>query len=253
MVNAQATMTIPESEKRTQIRKYFTKPKLVLPSILLAVGILLLLSADSRVVGLLIAIAVMIWFFIQLNLKPPSDETIDSWFREDMETVKKRSLGRLNLQDSPLYAESLVITGPILWNIAGILNTEIAWRKGKDGRARFSTNGVTVIHFTENKLSSYQCDYNFIRGVSLNEHDDEYYYKDVVAVHTSDESTNYTLPNNQLMKHAQSFTLSVTSGERISVIIGSRDIVDLTRAELVDAGIDSSIKAIRKVLSEKKV
>jgi hypothetical protein len=252
MANTQAAtradINVSENEKRTQIRKYFAKRSLTLPIILLIVGVLLLLPEGSRAVGILIAIVGAVWLFIQTNAKRPNDETIDAWFSEDMEENKKRSLGRLNLDEAQLIRESLVITGPILWNVAGVPDADIGWKKGEDGRARFSVNGVTVIHFTENKLSSYQCDYNFMRGASLNERDDEYYYKDVVAVHTSEESTNYTLPNQQIMRHAQSFTLSVTS-----VIIGSSDIVKLTGAESNETGVDNAIKAIRKVLGEKKI
>jgi hypothetical protein len=256
MTAIQSTTTVQDDTKRAQIRNYFAKLNLVLPIILLMLGLFLLLFQGSRFLGILLAIGGGAWLFFQTRpaLNSPSDETIDTWLRQDMEHIKKRSLERLNLDESQLIRDSLTITGPILWKTtSGVPANEITFKKGKDGRVRFSVNAVTIIHLTENKLSSYQCDYNFIRGASLNERDDEYYYKDVVAVSTREASTNYTLPNNQVMKQAQSFTLSVSSGEQIGVIITSADIVKLTGGEVVDTGVDSSIRAIRKVLGEKKV
>ena len=50
-----------------------------------------------------------------------------------------------------------------------------------------------------------------MRGVPVNERDDEFHYRDVVAVSTGDDSSNYTLPNGFIMKQAQYFKLSVSS------------------------------------------
>ena len=114
-------------------------------------------------------------------------------------------------------------------------------------------NAVTVVHLTEHKLSSYQCDYNFMRGVPLNEQDDEFHYRDVVAVSTREASTNYTLPNNELMKHAQLFKLAVSSGDSIEVIVNSTELVKFTGGTMMETGLDNAVKALRKVLSEKKI
>ena len=259
MTTARDTTPIPNDTKREEIRKYFAKHKTTLPIILLIAGVAALFGArpDSvlGILGILVAIGSVVWLFILWGVerRRPSDDTIDNWLREDADRLKTMSLDRLNLDVSDLVQPSLVITGPILWRIRGVPENEMAWRTGKDARTRFSINSVTVIHFTDKKLSSYQCDYNFIRGAPLNEHDDEYYYKDVVSVSTREISTNYTLPNNQIMKRAQSFTLSVASGEHISVVVSSEDIKQFTGGEVVDTGIDSSIKAVRKVLGERKV
>ena len=93
-----------------------------------------------------------------------------------------------------------------------------------------------------------------VRGVALNERDDEYYYKDIVAVSTREESTNYQLPNRAVMRQAQAFTMSVASGERISVIVNSAELRWLTGgAPVADSGADGAIKALRKTLADKKM
>lgn len=240
-----------EDEKRKRIRSYFAKPKLKWPIILIVLGILTLAAK----IGIIVLIAGGIWLFIEVkpSMDAPGDQTIDSWLIDDIEQLKKRSLERLNIDESELIRDSIVIRGPILWNTNGIPSNELAWKKGKDERIRFSINAVTVVHLTEHRLSSYQCDYNLMRGVPLNERDDEFHYRDVVAVSTRDESTNYTLPNNTLMKQAQLFKLAVSSGDSIDVVVNSADLVSFTGGTIVETGLDNAIKALRKVLGEKKI
>ncbi|MCP2728329.1 hypothetical protein [Limnofasciculus baicalensis] len=247
------TTSVSEDDKRRRIRQYFTKLKLKWPSILITIGLLILLAKSA--IGLIILIAGGVWFFLEVKplFDAPGDQTIDAWLIDDIENLKKRSLDRLNIDPSELIRDSIVIRGPILWNTNGVPSKELDWKKGKDGRIRFSINAVTIVHLTEHKLSSYQCDYNFLRNVPLNEQDDEFHYRDVVAVSTRDDTTNYTLPNNTLMKQAQLFKLAVSSGDSINVIVNSADLVKFTGGDIAETGIDNAIKALRKVLSEKKI
>jgi hypothetical protein len=203
-----------EDQKRQRIRNYFKKPKLKWPIILLVIGLLLLSQSSSAGIGLLVLIAGGAWLFFEIKpvMDAPGDQTVDAWLVDDIEHLKKRSMDRLNIEEVELIGDSVVIRGPILWSTHGVPTEELAWKKGKDERIRFSINAVTVVHLTEHKLSSYQCDYNFIRGVPLNERDDEFHYRDVVAVSTRDDSTNYTLPNGVLMKQAQLFKWRQYSG-----------------------------------------
>ncbi|MBW4543060.1 MAG: hypothetical protein KME25_01220 [Symplocastrum torsivum CPER-KK1] len=244
--------TFSEDEKRKRIRSYFAKPKLKWPSVLIVLG-LLLLSQSS--IGLILLIAGGIWLFIEVKplFDAPGDQAIDAWLIDDIEQIKKRSLERLNIDESELIRDSIVIRGPILWATNGIPNDELVWKKGKDERVRFSINAITIVYLTEHRLSSYQCTYNFMRGVPLNEQDDEFHYRDVVAVSNRESSTNYTLPNGELMKQAQLFKLAVASGDSIEVIVNSAELVKFTDGTIVETGLDNAVKALRKVLSEKKM
>jgi len=244
-----------EDQKRQRIRNYFKKPKLKWPIILLTVGLLMLTQSSIAGIGLLVLIVGGAWLFFEIKpvMDAPGDQTVDAWLIDDIEHLKKRSMDRLNIEEAELIRDSVVIRGPILWSTHGVPTKELVWKKGKDERIRFSINSVTVVHLTENKLSSYQCDYNFIRDVPLNERDDEFHYRDVVAVSTRDDSTNYTLPNGILMKQAQLFKLAVSSGDSIQVIVNSSDLVEFTGGSMLDTGLDNAVKALRKVLGEKKI
>jgi len=247
--------TSSEDQKRQRIRNYFKKPKLKWPIIFLVIGLLMLTQSSIVGIGLLVLIAGGAWLFFEIKpvMDAPGDQTVDAYLIDDIEDLKKRSMDRLNIEEAELIRDSIVIRGPILWSTHGVPTEELAWKKGKDERIRFSINSVTVVHLTEHKLSSYQCDYNFIRGVPLNERDDEFHYRDVVAVSTRDDSTNYTLPNGVLMKQAQLFKLAVSSGDSIQVIVNSSDLLKFTGGSMLDTGLDNAVKALRKVLGEKKI
>jgi hypothetical protein len=245
--------TTSEDDKRKRVRNYFKRMNLKGPIILLAIA--LLVMTQSLGFGFLMLLAGGGWLYLELKpvIDAPGDQTIDSWLVDDIDQLKKRSMERLNIDSSELIRDSVVIRGPILWNTNGVPPTDLTWKKGKDERTRFSINAVTIVHLTEHKLSSYQCVFNFLKGVPLNESDDEFHYRDVVAVSTRDDSTNYTLPNGTIMKQAQLFKLAVSSGDRIEVIVNSSELLKFTGGSIVDTGLDTAIKALRKVLGEKKI
>lgn len=246
---------VSENEKRQRIRNYFKKLQLKWAIVLLVIGLLMLSSSSTLGLGWLLLLAGGGWLFFELKpvMDAPGDKTIDAWLIDDIDYLEKRSLERLNIEKAELIRRFVVIHGPILWETVGIPAKELAWKKGKDKSIRFSINAVTIVHLTEHKLSSYQCEYNFIRGVPLNERDDEFHYRDVVAVSTQDDSTNYTLPNGKLMKQAQLFKLAVSSGDSIQVVVNSSDLLKFTGGTIPDTGLDNTVKALRKVLSEKKI
>lgn len=233
-----------DNDKRKRIRNYFRKKWWLW----LVAGILLIRFGG---IGFILIIGWLAWFFLFLK-DVPSDRTIDAWLIDDIKELEERSLKRLNIDRTQLRRDPIIIRGPILWKTPGVPDKDIRWKKGKDKYIRFSINSITIIHLTEYKLSSYQCVYNFMRAVPLNERDDEFYYRDVVAVSTRDESTNYTLPNGILMKHAQIFKLSVSSGDSIQAIVNSSDLLNYTGGTMPDTGLDDAVKALRKVLSETK-
>ncbi|MEM9450818.1 MAG: hypothetical protein AAGA75_20130 [Cyanobacteria bacterium P01_E01_bin.6] len=222
---------------------------------MIIIGLLMFSSSSTLVLGLIFLIAGGGWLFFEVKpiIDAPGDNAIDAWLVDDINYLQKRSLERLNIDESELIRDSVIIRGPILWQTSGIPSQELVWKKGKDKLTRFNVNAITIVHLTEHKLSSYQCTFNFMRGVPLNEMDDEFHYRDVVAVSTRDDSTNYTLPNGSLMKQAQLFKLSVSSGDSIKAIVSSADLLQFTGGNIPDTGLDSAVKALRKVLLEKKV
>jgi hypothetical protein len=269
------------SKKREQIRNYFTKRKpspseIMFEEMLTRFAIFFILGSflitfilvftNSGAISIFLIL--LIFGVSLLKLKKfyfskelifttryadiPEEQTVDAWLIDDIEDLKERSIRRLNINKAELIRDSIVIRGPILWSTNGIPSQDLLWKKGKDQHIRFSINTITVIHLTDYGISSYQCDFNLLKGVPLNERDDEFHYRDVVAVSTRDDSTNYRLPNNVLIRHAQLFKLSVSSGDSIQVVINSSELLKFTGGTILDTGLDSAIRTLRKVLSQKK-
>ncbi|MBE9066467.1 hypothetical protein IQ260_07360 [Leptolyngbya cf. ectocarpi LEGE 11479] len=243
--------------KRQRIGAYFLDD-FIRVSIILC----FLIGLITAIAGIGIVLLVIGFILQQSRTQNPSpdDRVIDLWFAEDIEDLKRRSLERLNIDESELTQDSVIIQGPILWNVSGSSKEEIMWRKGDDGKVRCNLNSLTIIHLTEHKMSSYQCDFNFLRGIPLNERDDEFFYQDVVSISTRDvsavkdeENKEYTLPSGQMLRQVQIFKLSVSSGDNVNVIVNSKEIREFVDGSIESTGLDAAIRALRKVLGEKKV
>lgn len=247
--------SVSSEARRSKLKDYFKKPSWIKPAITLLIG-LFLFSANGFL-GLVVTLAGAAWLYFEIRpvFDAPKDNIVDLWLDDDLQFLKKRSLERLNIDESELIQEkSLFIRGPILNpNKTDIASEDVKWKKGKDGKLRFSAYYVTVIHLTEHKLSSYQCHYNFIRGVPIRENDDEYFYRDIVSVSTKDITIDsIELSVNQVLRSAQVFLL-VVPGSQIEVRVNYPELKNYTGGSIVDTShVDYAVKAIRKVLLEKK-
>jgi len=253
------TAAIDNDTKRRQIRRYYMQIPKKVPITLMVIGFLFMLLDATRGFGFLMLMAGAAWLGIPLILRSqgPTDGTIDAWLHEDVNSLIPRARERLNLEETQAIRDPLPVVGIVLRSAAsiGVPANDMRSRKGTDRLYRFSVRSVTIFHLFEHKVSSYQCYYNCMKGVPLNERDDEYYYRDIVSVSTAEDSTNYTLANGVTMRHWQAFRLSVASGDNISVIVRPLDLkgVDDTAVRTADSGADNAIRALRKVLEEKKL
>jgi|SRR6185436_9528045 len=130
---------------------------------------------------------------VQEGEPKPSDSEVEQWLREGIQKLVQHSAQALSLsQEEGMFAEPIVVAGPILWRTNGISDWDLLWKKGTDGIVRFGVYRVTIIRLTDRHLGSFACDYNFIKDVPLNEKTDEYHYRDVVAVSTREQATSFT-------------------------------------------------------------
>jgi hypothetical protein len=247
-----------EQAKRKAVRRYFEPRRFpILSAILLLVGVFFL--ADGRAVGLGLLLmmpfpAIMLW----RALRPrPSHEQIDAWLAEDLAQLAPRALRKLDLDEEDIVTDGpLRIIAPILWSTHGVPESETKLfrveKRGKQKVARYAIHHVTAIILTKDHLGAYWADFNFLRNAFLNEHAQEFHYRDVVSVSLQEDSTNLTLTTGQKMVHAQQFRLSVTSGEHISVVVGSREIEEATGAKQDTDSVEKVVRAIRKMLRERK-
>ena len=249
------------SDKRNQIKEYFEAPKPSFPTKALLIGIVVLIigiaigEAVTIIIGLLLGAGIIIFPILSYNKAKqrfearPSDRQMDAWLIEDFQhIIDKDALDKLGLDKDELIKDSLVIPGPVFWSVNGINTDEVVRRLGNDNYFRYSVWNVEVFLFTQNYLANYGCTYNWLRNTSVNEHTNEFFYKDVVSVKTATESSAYTLKDGKRMEHSQTFQLNL-SGDQVTVVTNDENLK--TSSEMISQ-VDKAVQSIRTMLREKK-
>jgi hypothetical protein len=242
-------------EKREQIKKWFKLKAnplgfYILSGFLILMGFLGFNEGDIGnglfcfIVGSAFAI-----FIYTKSANLPSEFELDSWLEEDIQAIiKNRPYDKLGISKEDLVAETLLVVGPVFWNVSGFDVKDIMMKKGKDGFNRFSIWTVQVFMFTENYLCSYKCQYNWIKNTYINESTNEFFYKDVVSVKTDTISSAYTLMNGQRMVHSEAFQLKL-AGDEITVITND---VSLNTSSAMVSKAEKAVQSIRVMLRDKK-
>ncbi len=127
--------------------------------------------------------------------RPPTQQMTE-WLQEDLEALKEKSLEKMRLDESETIAESVILKGPIWWGVPGLDEEEIL--RGTTGNADgqgylYSFWDIVILNIGENSLAVYKCAYNWPRNHPTNESTSEYFYQDIVAVRTGNESVTKRL------------------------------------------------------------
>jgi hypothetical protein len=242
-------------EKRAAIKKYF-QPFPKWPIWFVVIGCLLFLAGTQvsnsvLVVGLIIIGlgALGIWMAVG---KKPSDKEMDRYIEEDLETAKNKSLIKTSMDESELVGESVVVTGPRLWNTGG---ATILFKKGKDNRIRFTPINISVLHMTQNQIVSYQACLDLTTSNLLNESTDEYFYRDVVSVSTKTESRTFSSEKfgTVQLNSAETFVLTTSGGTSVEAVLSDPKLIELMGGgEIPTTNAERAIQVVRKMLREKK-
>ncbi|RPE09154.1 hypothetical protein EGT74_19280 [Chitinophaga lutea] len=250
-----------QQNRRKQLENYFYHLRLKNPLIIFAISFftfLIMIGSQFngiRQLSLIVSLGSLAVICYQLYryFSVPDDESVDAWLADDIDRLVRQSYDKVGIAPSEKMPDPLVIISPVYWSTRGVDFKDLGMRKGKDKMLRFSVYHITIFHLDEYILASYRCDYNFLRGTSLNEATNEYHYKDVVSVATVEASSNFHLPDGQKFVHFQEFRLSVSSGESIRVTLNPQLLTDAHRAKLPPSGADRAVSVIRNMLRAKKV
>ena len=218
---------------------YDSEPIVFFGSLLALIGGIMILSAAGKI------------------FSRPSDSKMDQWFEEDLQQIHKHALQKLSLSEELLgkKKEPLRVIGPILWEVPGIPNQDLLWKKGRDGLVRYAVYKVALIYTAEHLLASYSCDFNSLRNDILNEETYEFHYLDIVSVATHETSTSHILPGKKPLVVAKEFKVSVPSGESIDVLIDSQKLFELTKGDIVYKrykDVENTVHRLRSLLRDKK-
>jgi hypothetical protein len=183
------TMKLIKYKRDKALQKYFSQPKLRLKEAiaLILIGIIgVYIQWNGETILLIPGIVLGALGFILLiipSIGVPSDSEVDKWLDDGIEKLKERSRSKLNLKDDDIeHFKPLVFRGfP--------LDDDFIIRLGKDDFGRCSVYTIIMIYLTRRHLAAYECDYNLINDLALNERTYEYYYRDIVGLLTEEVSS----------------------------------------------------------------
>jgi len=258
------------TNQRKRIQRYFERlPEW--PFFLGAVGILLLVAGPGwpgRLLGAGV-VAGGAWFSLNFLTSSPSDAEIDRLIAEDLESLKAHALGYCDLGPTDNIRDPVVLVGPRFRHLGGAL---FGFRRGTDKIARFTPLHVTIIHFTEHQLVTYQAALDLTTGRPLNERGEEFFYNHVVSVSLRTEGYTYDMAdldpkvlarapqvtesaiNGKIqVAGAEIFRLTTTGGTSIEVMLNDPALIDqLGGGNVRTAQADNAVQAVRRMLRDKK-
>ncbi len=247
-----------EQEKRKAIIEWFEAPKPSLPIKAILVAIVLIglgvVAHWSMIVAgvfvLVIAIAIYSSAKSRYDARP-TDDQMDSWREEDMATLRTHALDKFGFDEDDVVGDPVFVTGLKFGNVAGA-----RWRHrvGQDGVVRYTPIATTCIDLGEHQLLCFGCVYDLTTGKPLNEETDEYFYRDVVSVSTKSKSQTVNFQEETIqLTAAETFELTTSGGTSVSVVLSDPAFVKkLGGSQLWDSRAEKAVKAIRKMLREKK-
>lgn len=256
--------------QRKRIHQYFEKlPQW--PFVLAAVGFLILVASSSWQGRALGSAGLMgaIGFSLRFLLGAPSDTEIDRWSAADIQDLQTRAFKRCDLESSETIRDPVVIVGPRFRYLGG---AQFGFRRGADGIARFTPIDVTIIHFTEHQLVTYQCALDLMTGKPLNERSEEFFYTDVVNVALRCDAFTYDVKDldDKILSRAPKITesavngkvqvagadffrLSTAGGTSVEVMLNDPDLIEqLGGGKVETAQADNAVQAVRRMLRDKK-
>lgn len=271
-----------DSDKRTQIMNWFYIPKPTLPwksifigIFIIALGIVVGPKISGTVTTVMILVGLIYSTLWPIKSQPslkyrhtrtfslatyfaakskyvtrPSCKQMTNWLSEDIDSLKKQSINKVGLDESELITESLVLEGPIYWHIDGLKDSETNLRRWAQEGYLYAVWDVVILHFTENCIAVFLSPFNWLRNVCVNESTEEYFYKDIVTIKTSSESSAYNLFEGKLEK-SSTFQISVSSGEKLKVLIDDPQLKTQGASELNSRG-EKAVQSLRRMLRDKK-
>ncbi|MFX0137564.1 MAG: hypothetical protein ACFFDN_28255 [Candidatus Hodarchaeota archaeon] len=267
--NSKGGQKMDDNTKRKLIRNYFKPfPKWTTWMILIGVVIFfigILATAVMAIIG--VAIMGLGVLGIVLSSKgKPTDSQMEEFLEEDKKKLAEKAIKKLGIDESELVGDVIYLPPGLIfqgWDEARAIrdNTHLpphALKVGKDKILRFGAFQYQAFFPTDKFLGSFGCVWDFCSGESANEQTEEFFYKDVVSVTTKTEDRIISNPKTRSpikISDWETFRLSVSRGESISVILRSEQFLKKFIKEAADiptTTAEKAIQTVRTILREKK-
>lgn len=256
---------IDETQKRVRIYLYFNPPirdykQYLIFGIVSSIIGLIIFIVSFVTIGLLMLLAfallaigglLLYLFFKRKKIyegKLVSDSELDELLEDDISKIKEYILERLNLDPSQLIIDTSYTSYYYPKEDSEEKDGDVKF--GKDGIPRFSPIMIYAVNFSTEELVLFNLHFDFITGDILNEETVAFYYKDIVTFSTDSTITSVFLNKNLTN---ESFTLHTSAGTSETVILKDSTIVSSFKDYIPTSEPENVIKALRKILREKKI
>jgi hypothetical protein len=242
---------VTDPQKRHAIGEFFTVPEpflhprtLVIGGCLVFLGLLSGLSGDQGFGLVVMGLGTLCALLLPVRVRPKageaaneaqyvsilrypaardryrareSPEQVMDWLMEDTSRVMAESKDRLGLDET--IRDPICVLGPLYSESVDGMEPHLVLRRRVPSGYLYSTYRISVFQFAETLLGAYQANFNLIHNLRTGESTGEFFYRDVVAVHTLTESSHQMLKSGEKLEQSKAFSLSLSNGDRIRVVI----------------------------------
>lgn len=193
----------------------------------------------------------------------PTENQMESWLIQEIKKdVKPSAIEKLSLNASRIKSDNFIILPyPIYWQTGGIEDQFIVRLQSSEGHFIYASYKIQVLALTENYVSLYTCNYDWLNNQVISEDTSEFFFDDISSIkngaeHLSIKRIDYEEPkedeesdDNGEIGSAKIFSLKNMSGESLSVIT---EINSLGTSPRVVQKLDSLIKVLRITLRNRR-
>ncbi len=219
----------------------------------LLVGLILILFGLS-----LFAIWIRPYFRdVKLYKERPLIQHMYNWLLGDLnKKIKERAIETLRLNMKDLRAENfLIIPYPVYWAEPGVNPDVIKRRDTEEGHYIYSVWKVQVVALTKNYISFYNCIYDWMNDIIINERTNEFFYDDISSVKNDVKSIEKRFIDQEEEdtenKKLTTFVFEVTnmSSDTLSVIT---KIPELKYSPTLEVNLEKAVQALRITLRKRR-
>lgn len=260
IANQEQVAPSPRHISEAEMKRYFIPSDEIVVILLIIAGvILLLIGLILQSVGLILAGLAAALIGGGIIVTPmvgsinPTDAEYDAWLKAQSDTLLRRAMRKLNIdrQTTKGYLQVHGFVLPGMRESYQYRPDELRWKRGKDGIIRFSVNVYTYFFLTDQSVIVFTGDVNALNQSAHHEKTQEYLYRDIVGVTTSDEQNVIGLHQYRV----QRFSLRVSNGDTLNVSANASPVdarQNLPSFAISDSGIDKTVATLRRVVREAK-
>jgi len=260
LANQEQVAASPRRISEADIKQYFVPKDESIVILMIIAGVLFFITGlFSQFYGLMLvglALAIIGGGLIivpRIESTQLTDTAYDAWLKAQANTLLRAAIKKLNI-DSQNTQGYLQVHGFVLAGMRAPFRyrlDELRYKRGKDGIIRYSVNVFTYFFPTDQSVVVFISDINAINPSAHNEKTQEYFYRDIVGVTTSDEQTAIGLYQYRV----QRFSVRVSNGDTIDISVEATPVgtsQNLPSFTVQDSGIDNTVAALRRILREAK-